>query len=139
MTVDDDVDVDVDEVSDDANDVEDKQDGDSFPRSYVEQLRTEAKTNRQRAEAAEQTLDRVQRALFTSQVRATGKLADPTDLEYNEELLNDDDALTTAIDELLKKRPHYAAKKIKGGDVGQGVTGKQTEKFSLLGRLQQSV
>ncbi|NKZ13658.1 hypothetical protein HGA11_22020 [Mycolicibacterium septicum DSM 44393] len=109
----------------------------TFPRAYVEKLRTEAKDNRHRAETAEQNLDAVMRELFTAKVSATGKLADPDDLPYDAELL-DDDKLTAAIDELTTRKPHLAARKA-SGSVGQGVTSTKDEPFSLLGRLQQSV
>jgi hypothetical protein len=71
-------------------------------------------------------------------VQATGKLADAEDLPYDAELLADEDKLTAAIDELIKRKPHLAARKV-SGSVGQGVTGNREEPFSLLGRLQQSV
>lgn len=80
---------------------------DTFPRSYVEKLRTEAKDNRHRAETAEIRSDELTRQLFTMRVQATGKLADPTDLPYDAELLADDDKLNAAVDELITKRPHY--------------------------------
>ncbi|MDG4669001.1 hypothetical protein [Mycobacterium sp. 236(2023)] len=129
----DDVTDDVDVTEDDAAD-EDM----TVKRSYISQLRTEAKDHRHRAETAEQNLDATLRQLFTAQVTATGKLADPEDLDYDAELLADADKLTAAVDELITRKPHLAARKVMGS-VGQGVTGKREEKFSLLGRLQQSV
>ncbi|MCQ4365870.1 hypothetical protein KQR54_33210 [Mycobacterium gordonae] len=111
---------------------------DKFPRAYVEKLRTEAKDNRHRAETAESRSDELTRQLFTLRVQATGKLADPTDLEFDADLLTDDDTLNAAIDDLISRKPHLKARKI-GGSVGQGVTGNKEEPFSLLGRLRQSV
>lgn len=137
MTVEDDV---TDEpVVDDVPDDDAAADEDmTVKRSYISTLRTEAKDHRKRAETAEQNLDATLRQLFTTRVQSTGKLADPEDLDYDADLLADDDALTAAIDELVTRKPHLAARRV-GGSVGQGVTGKKDESFSLLGRLQQSV
>ena len=52
-------------TTDPAEPTEEQQDGDTFPRAYVEKLRGEAKDNRTRAEAAEARADEVSRALFT--------------------------------------------------------------------------
>jgi hypothetical protein len=114
------------------------EDAETFPRSYVEKLRKESQRYRERAKTAEANLDAALRELFTARVTATGKLADPDDLPYDAELLAEEDKLTEAIDELIKRKPHLAARKI-SGSVGQGVTGTKDEPFSLLGRLKQSV
>ena len=90
---------------------------DTFPREYVEKLRDENARYRQRAGTADDLARRVHRLL----VERTGLLADPDDLEYVEEHLEDEDALTTAIDDLLARKPHLAARRPRG-DVGQGVT-----------------
>jgi hypothetical protein len=113
-------------------------DAETFPRPYVEKLRKESQGYRERAKTAESRVDELSRALFTARVSATGKLADPEDLTYDAELLADEDKLTGKIDELIKRKPHLAARKV-GGSVGQGVTGTKDEPFSLIGRLQQSV
>jgi hypothetical protein len=113
-------------------------DGQTFPAEYVQKLRKESAGYRDRAKAAEAGLDATQRELFNARVAATGKLADAEDLPYDAELLADEDKLIAAIDELIKRKPHLAARKV-SGSVGQGVTGKREEPFSLLGRLQQSV
>jgi hypothetical protein len=55
-------------------------------------------------------------------VTATGRLADPTDLAYDDAHLVDPEALAAAIDELLTRKPHLASRRL-GGDVGQGATG----------------
>ena len=91
---------------------------DTFPRSYVEELRQENGKYRQRA----QKTDELAQRLHTSLVASTGKLADPTDLEFNEAHLDDEDALTAAVEDLLARKPHLGARKPRG-DVGQGVTG----------------
>lgn len=70
---------------------------------------------------AEARADKYGRALFTAQVAATGRLADPADLPYNAELVDDADALTAAIDALVEAKPHLRSRK-PVGDVGQGQT-----------------
>ena len=90
---------------------------DTFPRDYVEKLRDENARYRQRAGKADDLARRVHRL----QVEATGLLADPDDLEFNEDHLDDEEALTAAIDDLLARKPHLAARRPRG-DVGQGIT-----------------
>lgn len=101
------------DTPDDAQD-----DPETFPREYVEKLRKEAADARVKAKRA----DDYAAALFTERVRATGRMADPTDLPFNAELLDDPDALTTAIDTLLARSPHFASRTPRG-NVGQGTTG----------------
>lgn len=91
-------------------------DADTFPREYVEQLRREAAESRQKAKRA----DDYARQLFTARVAATGRLADPNDLPFNTDLVDDLPALEAAIDDLLAQHPHYAARTPRG-DIGQGV------------------
>lgn len=91
---------------------------DTFPRSYVEKLRDESAKYRQRA----QQTDTLAQRLHTALVEATGALQDATDLEYDEKHLDDPEALQQAIDELIKAKPHLAARRPRG-DVGQGHTG----------------
>jgi hypothetical protein len=104
----------------------------SFPREVVEKLRHENAKYRQRAQQA----DTLARRLHTELVRATGRLADPTDLEFDEEHLDDPDALTSAIGDLLDRKPHLASRR-PVGDVGQGNRGSSSEPFSLLGLLKE--
>lgn len=123
---------------DTAADTEDPdENAETFPRTYVEKLRRENKTYRDRAKTAEANLDTTLRELFTARVTATAKLADPDDLAYDAELLADEDKLSAAIDELIARKPHLAARKV-SGSVGQGISGKSEEPFSLIGRLQRS-
>ncbi|VEG40297.1 Uncharacterised protein [Mycolicibacterium flavescens] len=86
----------------------------TFPRSYVEELRQENGKHRQRAQKAEQRL-------HAELVRATGRLADAEDLPFNPEHLDDAEKLTAAIDELLTRKPHLAARR-PTGYIGQGAT-----------------
>ena len=89
----------------------------TFPREYVEKLRQEAADARVKAKRA----DDYARALFSARVAATGRLADPNDMPFDEALVDDMPALEAAIDELLNRHPHYAARTPRG-DVGQGVS-----------------
>lgn len=95
---------------------------DTFPREYVEQLRAEAAEARVKRKEASERLEGYARELFTARVAALGKLADPNDLPFNADLLEDHAALERAVDDLLQAKPHYAARTPRG-DVGQGTTG----------------
>lgn len=88
---------------------------DTFPRTYVEELRQENGRYRQRAAQADTYAQR----LHTELVRATGRLADPTDLPFDAEHLEDGDKLSLALDELLARKPHLSNRK-PVGDIGQG-------------------
>lgn len=91
------------------------EDAETFPRPYVERLRAENAEQRTRARQA----DELARRLHTELVRAGGRLADPTDLDFDEAHLEDVDVLEAAIDELLARKPHLASRR-PVGDVGQG-------------------
>ncbi|WP_374158772.1 hypothetical protein ACEWX3_04630 [Mycobacterium sp. G7A2] len=88
----------------------------TFPRSYVERLRRESAGYRERATKGDTYAQR----LHTELVRATGKLADPTDLPFDEAHLDNRDALTAAVNDLLDRKPHLASRR-PTGDIGQGV------------------
>lgn len=92
-----------------------QQEPETFDREYVEKLRKENGKYRQRAQKA----DTLAKRLHTELVRATGRLADPDDLPYDEAHLEDADALGDAIEELLTRKPHLASRK-PHGDIGQG-------------------
>lgn len=93
----------------------------TFPRAYVEELRQENGKYRQRAQRADDLAAR----LHVELVRATGRLADPEDLDFNEEHLEDPEALMTALEDLLARKPHLADRRPRG-DVGQGHTSSGT-------------
>lgn len=101
----------------------------TFPREYVEKLRAEA------AEARVKVKDRDDLAarLHTALVAATGRLADPEDLPFDQAHLDDPEALTAAVDALLEAKPHLASRK-PTGDIGQGAT-TSPEAFDLLAAL----
>lgn len=104
---------------------------DTFPRSYVEELRQENGRYRQRAQRGDELAHR----LHTELVKATGRLADPTDMAFDETHLDDPEALTAAIDELLESKPHLASRR-PSGDIGQGQRGPASG-FSLLDMLKE--
>ncbi|MCA2305150.1 hypothetical protein JF770_16420 [Mycobacterium intracellulare] len=85
-------------------------------------VRREAKNLRDRAKAAETRVDELSREVFTLRLAALDKLADPTDLAYNPELL-DEDKLAEAVDALLAAKPHMAKPRKPNGSVGQGQRG----------------
>lgn len=101
----------------------------TFPRAVVEKLRKENATYRTRA------LDRdaIARRLHTALVTATGRLADPTDLPYDEAHLTDVTALEVALDELLERKPHLGDRRPRG-DIGQGARGRGDD-VDLAGML----
>lgn len=109
---------------------EQDEDAETFPREYVEKLRTENGKYRQRAGEA----DALAARLHTELVRATGRLADPTDLPFDAGHLADADKLAGAIDALLEAKPHLASRR-PTGDIGQGNRGQGGGSFSLLQML----
>lgn len=110
------------------------EDADTFSREYVESLRAENARYRQRAQRADELAHRLHAEL----VRATNRLADPTDLDYSEEHLSDPGALRAAVDDLLTAKPHLRKPASPSGDVGQGRRG-TAEPASLLSILKNIV
>jgi hypothetical protein len=86
-----------------------------FPRDYVEKLRQENGRYRQRAQRADELAHR----LHVELVKATGRLADPTDLPFDENHLDDTQALADAVEALLNAKPHLASRR-PTGEIGQG-------------------
>ncbi|MGV9792401.1 hypothetical protein [Gordonia sp. NPDC003422] len=104
---------------------------DVFPRAYVEELRQENADYRTRAKTA----DDLAKRLHTELVRATGRLADPTDMPFDAEHLDDPDKLAAAVDDLLARKPHLKARRIVGA-VGQGESDTASGGVNLLGIMQ---
>lgn len=101
----------------------------TFPRAYVEELRAEAAANRVKAKRA----DDLAREVFLLRVSALGKLADATDLPYDEALLEDAAALEVAVDELIARKPHLADRRPVGTiDQGARVEAEATNLASML-------
>jgi hypothetical protein len=103
------------------------EDAETFPRDYVEKLRKESAGYREKAKAA----DNLAARLHTALVAATGKLADPSDLTFDAEHLDDADALSAAIDALTDAKPHLKARR-PTGDVSQGARGDAVTPFNLI-------
>lgn len=111
------------------------EDSDTFPREVVEKLRQENGKYRQRAQQA----DTLAQRLHVELVRATGRLADPSDLPFDAAHLEDPEALAAAVDDLLDRKPHLASRR-PTGDIGQGQRGPAgAGGFSLLGLLKERV
>ena len=108
---------------------EPQEDEDTFPRDYVEKLRDENAKYRQRAQRADDLAQR----LHTALTAATGRLHDPGDLPFDEEHLDDPEALAAAVDDLLARKPHLASRK-PVGNIGQGASG-STSTVDLAGLL----
>ena len=93
----------------------------SFPASYVRELRTESAGYRTRAQHA----DALAHRLVTEIARSTGRMADPSDLPYDGSLLGEDgfpdpERVATAVDDLIARKPHLADRRPRGS-VDQGV------------------
>lgn len=112
---------------------DDEDDSDQFPRPYVERLRARSAGYRARAKAAEGRAAELEKALFTERVRALDVLADPADLPYDADLLDDSDALREAVTELVGKRPHLRRRGVAGRETGAREAADTTETASLLG------
>ena len=108
---------------------EEAEEDETFSREYVENLRDESAKYRTKAKDRDDLAAR----LHTSLVAATGRLADPSDLTFDDAHLGDADTLTAALDELLARKPHLATRK-PSGDIGQGATG-TTDTVDLAGML----
>lgn len=120
------------ELHDETQSTEPADDAETFPREYVEKLRTENGKYRQRAGEADALATR----LHTELVRATGRLADPTDLQFDADHIADAGKMAAAIDALLEAKPHLASRR-PVGDIGQGQRGNGTAAFSLLQKLKE--
>src|SRR5699024_10086143 len=103
---------------------------DTFARGYVEKLRDENAKYRQSAQRSDDLAQRLHEAL----VAATCRLQDPSDLTYNEDHLDDPEALQAAIEDLLARKPHLASRRPLG-DIGQGVTNGNTGDVDLAALL----
>ena len=96
----------------------------SFSREYVSQIRQEAADRRKVAAEATGRADDLSRQLFLAKVAATGRMADPNDLAYSPDLVDDDEALNAAIDATLTAKPHWASRRpVPGSSIGQGALG----------------
>lgn len=109
----------------DTNDEKANEKADTFDRAYVEKLRRENADYRARAKDRDEvaaTRDDYARRLHAALVRADGRLADPDDLPFDAAHLDDAEALTAAIGDLVERKPGLRARQY-GGDVGAGARG----------------
>lgn len=95
--------------------------GDENSSDQLAEVRREAAGYRKRLRETETELQQVQSELFHARVAATGKLADPSDMPVDVELLAG--GLDDAIDELLQAKPHLKARAF--GDIRQGERGER--------------
>ena len=109
-------------VDDEEADLQGHDDPDMFPRDYVKRLRKESGDYRGRAKTAEARVEELEHRLHAALVNADGRLADPEDLEFAPEHLEDPEALAAAIEDLVKRKPGLRALKY-SGDVGAGQRG----------------
>lgn len=108
---------------------EENQEQETFDREYVTKLRDENARYRQRAGKADDLAQR----LHTALVAATGLLADPSDLPFDEAHLESSEALTEAVEALLESKPHLRSRR-PSGDIGQGVS-ESADTVNLAGML----
>ena len=125
------------EITDEASEVVAEhliEEPETFSREYVTSLREESAANRVKAKRA----DDLAAALFAERVRALGKVADPRDVPYDPDVLDDPAALAAHVDALLAERPHLAKRK-SPGSIGQGVTSDAPTEMGLHGLLRQAI
>lgn len=107
---------------------EEAEEEETFPASVVRDLRKENARYRDRAKAA----DDLREALWQARVAATGRLADPTDLAMPEDADPlDVEQLNAAVDDLLARKPHLAARSVTGA-IGQGGGSTDTASVDLV-------
>jgi hypothetical protein len=99
----------------------------TFSGEYVRQLREENARYRVKSKRAED----LARSLATEYARATGRLVDPSDLPFSDDLLNeygnpDPQKVREGVEALIASKPHLARLRV-SGDVGQGVGQTDTE------------
>ena len=116
------------------DDPEAEPEGDTFPREYVEKLRRENAEARVRAQQADQYAER----LHVELVRQLGAFADPTDLPFDPEHLDDPEKLRRDASALLMAKPHLAAR-VPRGNIGQGYQPEPPAPVSLSGMLRAGV
>jgi hypothetical protein len=103
----------------------------TYDADYVNGLKQESIDHRHKATT-------LATRLHTELVRQTGRLADPTELGFDAAHLEDPEALTAAIDELLTRKPHYATR-TPHGNVGQGAKDQGAQPLNLVTHLKSLV
>lgn len=107
---------------------EDGQDGE-----LVRSLRKEAGDYRRKLRDTETERDELRHELYRERVAALGVLADPADLPFDPEALDDPDRLRELADELVTAKPHLRSRRIRQR-AGQG-EGSGGDGFSLAAML----
>lgn len=112
------------EATEDEHDAESAADESPEPQApkQVRDLRREAANYRTQLRTEQARVSDLEQRLHAELVRATGRLADPSDLAFDAEHLEDAEQLTAALDELLASKPHLA-KRTPRGSIGQGESG----------------
>lgn len=106
----------------------------SFPAAYVKKLRKENadyRTRAGRADELEEKNSAMAIRLHSALVARDGRLANPDDLPFNPDHLEDEAALTAAITDLIRSRPGLKARSA-GGDIGHGNRGTANHKRPSL-------
>lgn len=99
----------------------------------VRSLRKEAGDYRRKLRDTETERDELRHELYRERVAALGVLADPDDLPFDAEALDDPDRLRELADELVSAKPHLRSRRIRQR-AGQG-EGSGADGFSLAAAL----
>lgn len=122
--------------TDDDAEGQDDENGGTFSRTYVEKLRRESQGYRERAKLGDTALSRLTESTMKEVTNPI--LIDPSDLEYDEESMSDDEGfpdpekIKDAATALVEKKPHLG--KRPKGNIGQG-TRSSEDGFNLAGIL----
>jgi hypothetical protein len=112
--------------------------GRTFSYDYVKQLREESKGYRTDLRTAEALVSDMRQALWDTKLTALGRLADPSDLPLPDNVdPADDEAVNSAVSDLLERKPHLAARRARGNIGQHDETDEQHDSFSILGTMQQ--
>lgn len=79
----------------------------------------------------EEEVTAVRTKLHTALVKIDGRLANPDDLPYSVEHLDNPEALDAAITALIESRPGLRARSV-SGDIGQGTRGNNSGSVDLI-------
>lgn len=127
-----------DELEDELEDGDDPDESDESgddPEPAVVRARNQAARYRRELRETESELERIRGELWTARVEALGLLADPADLPFDPDALEDPAKLRELADELLTRKPHLRSRRIRTR-AGQG-EGASDGEFSLAGLLRQ--
>lgn len=102
-------------------------------RAVVTKLRKEAGDTRKKLRETEARTDELAAQLWRYRVAETGLLADPEDLPYDPDALDDPDKVRALAEDLVTRKPHMRSTRIRSR-AGQGV-GTASEPVSLSAML----